>query len=398
MTQYDFGTIDPTATSGTQLALDLDDWRNALESMHSGTSRPSYAQAGTEWLNTSATPWGRYLFDGIQDQLLGYHDPTTGIYQPVIGGGYGTLGSAATTNLLSVTYGTISITGSTPITSFGSPTTGQGSAKFLRFAGSVVLTASSNLLLPGGQNIVTQLGATCTAIYLGSGVWVVIGYTHAFTARTPINDAAYTAAATDRKICYTNITSSRIVTIPPAASFPTDQFLYVGDESGLITPSITISAARSGSDTINKSTTNQVIQQAFGFLILQSDGVSNWTLVAGTATAASLTQQDQTLSGGANVNSFNLGSLASGSHQLDCGKCPLQYLTLTGSITLTAPANDGSCIVNIIMGSGAASLVASGFNTGSNAGDLLNYTVGNIYSMSVWRINGVSSYFLKALQ
>lgn len=74
MSQYDFGTIDPTAKSGTALATDLNSWRTALHSMHSGTSRPSYAVAGTMWLDTTGSPNVVKIFDGTDDITFGNLD------------------------------------------------------------------------------------------------------------------------------------------------------------------------------------------------------------------------------------------------------------------------------------------------------------------------------------
>lgn len=57
MTQYQLpDPINPATTSGTQLADILsgtNKWRDALESCHQGNSRPSYAQAGTLWVDDS---------------------------------------------------------------------------------------------------------------------------------------------------------------------------------------------------------------------------------------------------------------------------------------------------------------------------------------------------------
>jgi len=43
---------------------------------HSGVSRPSYAQAGTFWIDTSATPWVLKQFTGSGDVILGTLDQT----------------------------------------------------------------------------------------------------------------------------------------------------------------------------------------------------------------------------------------------------------------------------------------------------------------------------------
>lgn len=65
MSQSDFGTIDPTTKSGTQLALDLNDSRDAEQSNHKGSSEPSYKKTGLIWLDDSANPiWTLKMWDG----------------------------------------------------------------------------------------------------------------------------------------------------------------------------------------------------------------------------------------------------------------------------------------------------------------------------------------------
>lgn len=76
MSQYDFGTIDASTKSGTALASDLNSWRTALHSLHSGTSRPSYAVAGTLWIDTTSSPWTIKIFDGADDIAIGTVDAT----------------------------------------------------------------------------------------------------------------------------------------------------------------------------------------------------------------------------------------------------------------------------------------------------------------------------------
>ena len=76
MSQYDFGTIDASSKSGTALASDLNSWRTALHSLHSGASRPSYAIAGTLWIDTTPSPWTIKIFDGSDDIAIGTVDAT----------------------------------------------------------------------------------------------------------------------------------------------------------------------------------------------------------------------------------------------------------------------------------------------------------------------------------
>lgn len=78
MSQFDFGTIDPNSKSGPQLALDLNKFRDALNSGHRGSTRPAYAQAGMQWVReTSSTQWDLMLFDGDTDFVLRSINPTT---------------------------------------------------------------------------------------------------------------------------------------------------------------------------------------------------------------------------------------------------------------------------------------------------------------------------------
>ena len=65
---YDFGTIDPNTKNGTELATDMNQWRDSLHSLHKGNSRPSFAVAGLLWVNDNADPvWALELFDGVDD-------------------------------------------------------------------------------------------------------------------------------------------------------------------------------------------------------------------------------------------------------------------------------------------------------------------------------------------
>lgn len=78
MSQFDFATIDPNAKSGAQLAVDLNNWRDALHSGHRGAERPPYAQAGMLWVReTSAEQWDLMLYDGDTDFVLRSVNPTT---------------------------------------------------------------------------------------------------------------------------------------------------------------------------------------------------------------------------------------------------------------------------------------------------------------------------------
>ena len=111
--------------------------------------------------------------------------------------------------------------------------------------------------------------------------------------------------------------------------------------------------------------------------------------------AASLTTADQTLSGGANVTAL---SQSTGNITIDCGARPLQYITNGGAFTITAPANDGSCILLVTNNGSAGTITFSGFSVGANTGDALTTTNTEKFSIHMWRVNGTSGYRIAAHQ
>lgn len=79
MAQYDFGTIDPNTKSGTALASDLNSWRSALHSTHSGATAPSYLVAGMLWADTTSANYELKMYDGAQWITLGILDATNNV-------------------------------------------------------------------------------------------------------------------------------------------------------------------------------------------------------------------------------------------------------------------------------------------------------------------------------
>lgn len=143
------------------------------------------------------------------------------------------------------------------------------------------------------------------------------------------------------------------------------------------------------------SLTNSSLFNATGTFQINSHTM---TFPPSAQTLAALTLADQTASGGANVTSGNLGSVSSGTLTIDCGLVPLQYATVTGSFTLAPPSNDGSCDVMLIQtGSGVVSFSGS-FTVGANVGDAISNSNTNKQIVHIERINGTSTYFVKALQ
>jgi hypothetical protein len=65
-----------------QFAERADESFDALLSLHKGNSRPAYAEAGTLWLDDSATPWRLKVFDGSDDITIGTVNPSDNKFTP----------------------------------------------------------------------------------------------------------------------------------------------------------------------------------------------------------------------------------------------------------------------------------------------------------------------------
>lgn len=80
MSQGIWGTIVPSTTSGNQLASLLNDFKEAVVSGFSGTSRPSELDAGGYWVDISnPTLWVYKLYTGLQDVVVFSINLNTGV-------------------------------------------------------------------------------------------------------------------------------------------------------------------------------------------------------------------------------------------------------------------------------------------------------------------------------
>lgn len=77
MSQSDFGNLVSPLGGADFIDNKLEPWRDAVHTMHSGVSRPSYAVPGLMWLDNSVTPWIVKVFMGSDDIIMGYLDPTS---------------------------------------------------------------------------------------------------------------------------------------------------------------------------------------------------------------------------------------------------------------------------------------------------------------------------------
>jgi hypothetical protein len=111
--------------------------------------------------------------------------------------------------------------------------------------------------------------------------------------------------------------------------------------------------------------------------------------------AACLNVADQTVTGGAN---FTPLALTTGNNTIDCGARPGQYVSNTGAFTITAPANDGYCYVDVENGGGAGAITLSGFSPNAMGGATVDTTNGHNFRLMISRVHGHSAISAIALQ
>lgn len=83
MSQYDFGNLESPLSGTAFFNTHLEPWRDALHSMHKGSTRPSYAVAGMMWVDDTTEPWILKMFNGTANDItLGTIDPTNFWFKP----------------------------------------------------------------------------------------------------------------------------------------------------------------------------------------------------------------------------------------------------------------------------------------------------------------------------
>lgn len=202
-------------------------------------------------------------------------------------------------------------------------------------------------------------------------------------SETLINDANYAMVSTDQTLVYTGLSVSRTVTLLPASTFNPGTKFYLYDRSGSASSAKTISIAPSGSDNINgANTTLTVINGAYGYIILETDGISKWTaglvstagIPANTITNALLAQMAtstlkcQPTTGPANAQDCTLGAAFAFSGSV------FQTVAFTGDVTTPANSVATTIAANVVTNAKAAQMAANTIKSNitsatANAGD-----------------------------
>jgi hypothetical protein len=103
----------------------------------------------------------------------------------------------------------------------------------------------------------------------------------------------------------------------------------------------------------------------------------------------------QTITGGFNFQPY---ALPAGNVTVNSLNGNYQWRINNGAFSIVAPALDSAVDILITNTSTAGGIAFTGFTVGNNTGDLLTIADGASFIISIRRINGISTYVIKALQ
>jgi hypothetical protein len=143
--------------------------------------------------------------------------------------------------------------------------TGSQVASFTGAAGEVVFDTTNNRLIANdgvtvGGNPAAKLSEVIT------------------NSRSAVSDATYSVLATDRMVAYIALTAARVVTLPASSAYPTGTRLLIVDETGNCSATKTLTITPNGTDAIDGAA-SAVVNQAFGFIGIESNGAGAWTVI-----------------------------------------------------------------------------------------------------------------------
>ncbi|GJE61696.1 hypothetical protein [Methylobacterium trifolii] len=135
--------------------------------------------------------------------------------------------------------------------------------------------------LPDRATVNAYAGASGEPIFDGDTLRIMNGTTPggillARSGRKPVADANYGAQVADVYVGISALTVGRTVTLPAASAYPPGQTLFVADETGLCSPTLPITVAAAGSDTI-AGQASITMGSPYQKLAFHSNGSNLWT-------------------------------------------------------------------------------------------------------------------------
>lgn len=316
------------------------------------------------------------------------------------------VGMSVPCGVFSVTPSTIASTGTFAVTITGN----SGGLPFYDSANclqsSAALTANG-VVYGGGAGVApgaTSSGATGTVL-IGGTPPSLTSQVRVGTAGSVTGTLGMASSAGGVVTLTPNVTAQNIV-----LKMPTIDTQLVGrDTTDTLTnkaiDTATSTFAIAGSSVTANTGTGAMVRQGsptlnFPFLSGRDIGINGAgtifsTLPSASANVAALNISGQSVTGGMTVSTR---ALSAGPFTVECNSRPIHAFTNNAATTITAPNQDGFCIVLVTNGATAGALTFSGFSVGSNTGDTYVTTNAAKFSLFVWRANGTSGYTWSAHQ
>lgn len=136
--------------------------------------------------------------------------------------------------------------------------------------------------------------------------------------RTPVPDADYAVRVTDRTVAVSSLSAPRTLKLPQAATYPRGTTLTVVDEAGACAANRSVTLACAQGDTINGLATF-ALTTPYGYLAVQTDGASRWTIVGRAPLANRASFTDVVLTGDKQIIESGYRRIALQGVQSDAG-------------------------------------------------------------------------------
>lgn len=198
--QFDLGTIDPTETSGFELADLLNQWKVSVHSNHSGDDRPTYAIDNMAWMDTSGSEVVWKYYDQLNDAdiEIGRFVTTSGTFRPANVDPESFATSTATTvNATDADSNRVVVFTAAAGLNLPVPAGVRDSwkIKVVAVGGNVTVDAPSPALVDGESSLVVQEGTSTTIYIVGDNYFTDLNFKFS-SGGVPVGTIVYFSVTT----------------------------------------------------------------------------------------------------------------------------------------------------------------------------------------------------------